>query len=60
MFMCFMGNVTFLLANLERILQGVDLLDILRVCLIDQHAHHDKGRPVRWHMHSMCRRGVNH
>jgi hypothetical protein len=43
MFMCFMGNVTFLLANLERILQGVDLLDILRVCLIDQHAHHDSS-----------------
>ena len=32
-----------LLAHLERILQGVDLLDILRVRGIDQHAHDDKN-----------------
>src|SRR6266436_2397686 len=32
-----------LLAHLERILQGVDLLDILRVCWIDHHAHHDNA-----------------
>jgi len=41
-----------LLAHLERILQGVDLLDILRVCRIDQRAHHDNAkiayRPPPW------------
>ena len=30
-----------LLARRKRILQGVDLLEILRVCRIDEHAHHD-------------------
>jgi hypothetical protein len=30
-----------LLVYRERFLQGVDLLDILRLCRIDQHAHHD-------------------
>ena len=33
------------LARRERILQGVYLLDILRVCGIDQHAHHDYAIP---------------
>src|SRR5260221_14001540 len=32
-----------LLTHLEHILQGLDLLDILRVCRIDQHAHHDNA-----------------
>ena len=39
------GNLEYagtLLAHLERILQGVDLLYILRVRRIDQHAHYDK------------------
>ena len=34
-----------LLARRKRILQGVDLLEILRVCRIDQHAHHDNAIP---------------